>query len=105
MSIPTREEILVLLNANDRAVERALVVLYQNQTADERGSLSTRHSNGIGFNATDAKFGSDLAQKVQKGWRLSPAQIASGRKLIRKYVGQLVAAAEAKAAQKQEAIA
>lgn len=99
MSI-TREEVTHLLRTNDRAVERALVVLFQRQTADEQAAHDTRHTNGVGFNATDAKFGSNLAQKVLKGWKLTPAQISSARRMIIKYGGQLVAAAEEKAARK-----
>jgi hypothetical protein len=104
MSI-TREEVTHLLKTNDRAVERALVVLYQRQTSDEQAVLQTRHTNGVGFNATDAKFGSDLAQKVLKGWRLTPGQIGSARRMLIKYGGQLVAAAEEKAARKSQAVA
>lgn len=97
MSI-TRNEVTHLLLTNDRAVARALVVLYQRQTADEQSAASTRYSNGVGFNATDAKLGSDLAKRVIEGWRLTPGQMAAARRMLIKYGGQLVAAAEAKAA-------
>lgn len=92
----TREDINVLLSTNDRAVARALVVLYERQTDDEKGSGVTKHSNGAGFNATDASFGTALAQWVLSGKRLSAGQLASARRMLGKYSGQLLAIAKAK---------
>lgn len=59
--IANREEILSLLAENtekgERAVGRALVVLLKNQTNAEQRDEATLESNGVGFNAVDAKRG------------------------------------------------
>lgn len=103
----TKDDIKALLEKNDLAVERALVALYNRQTADEQATHTTAHHNGMGFNGVDADFGTSLAEKVLKGWKLSPKQLAAARKMLRKYVGQLLVVAQAtmaaKAAKVQEA--
>lgn len=96
----TKDEILALLAERDAAVARALVALYERQTADEQSALITTHHNKMGFNGLDARFGSELARKVLKGWTLSPKQLAAARKMLRKYAGQLVLVANQKAAAK-----
>lgn len=93
----SKEEILPMLESNNKAVYRALEVLLERQTADERQSENTVHSNGRGFNARDAKFGTDLANRVIH-WRsgkstylypLTAYQLAAARRMLRKYAGQL----------------
>jgi len=81
-------------------VARALVVIYEKQTADERVCQTTSHSNGVGFNGADARFLSSLAEQV-KWWEgtpfgkrqhatpLSERQLAIARKKIVKYSRQL----------------
>jgi hypothetical protein len=98
----TREAILALLDRSDEAVRKAVVAIYRRQTADEKASHTTNHQNGQGFNGTDATFGTSLAEQILglgldwKGQKrtgpskLSEKQIASARKMIKKYVGQLV---------------
>ena len=43
-------------------VGRALWRLWQRQTADEQATKTTKHKNGRGFNAFDAKSGSAAGQ-------------------------------------------
>jgi len=93
----TAESIKALLDANDRAVMRALVALYERQTADEQANAHTSHLNGMGFNGYDAEFGTSLAKQVIRGCILSPRQIAAGRKMCKKYARQLAEVANAKA--------
>lgn len=85
----TKEKIIHLIDTNDKAVVRALVQIYQRQTADEQSAHTTMHHNGVGFGAMDATFLSDIARKAQK-YQLSERQIAAVRKLIRKYWRQLL---------------
>jgi hypothetical protein len=93
----TVESIRVLVNSNPKAVYRALEVLLERQTDDERAEGTTNHLNGRGFNGRDAKFGTDLANQVSD-WRkgmspyaqpLSPKQLAAARRMLHKYAGQL----------------
>ena len=52
-----RDSIVKLLETNDKAIIRALVVLNQYQTADEQVSEDTRHRNGQGFKPCHARMG------------------------------------------------
>ena len=93
----TIQEIRELLQTNDRAVMRAIWVLYERQTATEKASHCTIEDNGVGFNAFDAEFLTSLAEQAeQRGW-LTPRQIQAGRKAVMKYAGQLVRIANGEA--------
>jgi hypothetical protein len=102
---PNRESITALLARNDNAVERALLVLFDRQTADEQMTDATRQHNGRGFTAFDAEIFSSFAKQVRQGRTLSPKQLALARKpdkfgnpRIARYWSQLLEAAEAKQA-------
>ncbi len=92
-----KDTILALLNESDKAVCRAVLAIYDRQTADEQATAATADSNGIGFNGADAGFGSSLAKQYAERGTLSPRQIACARKMMRKYAGQLAEIANAKA--------
>ena len=102
----TQAKIKTLLEKNDRAVERALVVLYDRQTEDEKRADDTKHHNNRGFTQADARFMSSMARQVLRGVHLSARQLAflRGRRSTRfhsrigKYSRQLLEVAEAKAA-------
>lgn len=89
----TREAILEMLDKSDLAVEKAILCVFRNQTEDEKASHSTKHHNGRGFNGRDARYGTYLAQWLIRGNRLNGKHLDSGRKMARRYVGQLVGAA------------
>ena len=91
----SKEEIKNLLLVNDRAVMRAIVVIYNLQTAVEQSCNETHDANGVGFNGVDAPFLSSLAQQVLYKGYLTSKQIACGRKKILKYANQLVKIANA----------
>jgi len=90
----TREQVLRLLATEDRAVEKGILFLHSEQTADERSAGVTRESNGRGFNALSASFGSSLAEWIGKGRKLTPKQVVGGRKICVRHVRQLVAESE-----------
>lgn len=101
----TKAQILNLLNSNDKAIARALVVLNERQTADEQRSEGTLHHNGRGFTPADARMGTSMAGYYSRNKVLSTKQIAYWRKpnakgipRINKYAGQLVEIAAEKAA-------
>jgi hypothetical protein len=58
----SEERIVSLLQSNPRAVERAMVAIYQLQTRDERRAHSTSKLNGIGFSGAHARRGSFYAE-------------------------------------------
>lgn len=98
MTQHTKESITKLLETNDKAVCRALVVLFERQTADEQTSAVTKHRNGMGFNGYDAGFGSWLAKQIMN-WEAAPDRkyahplgrmmIDKARRMVYKYAGQL----------------
>jgi len=93
-----RSDIRLSLLSNDRAVDRAMVILYQRQTVDERSTSSTKHTNGVGFNAADASLGTYYARWVMKGRRLSGQHLIKAREMALRYTGQLLEAAKIKQA-------
>lgn len=90
----TVEQVKALLLKSDLHVERALLAIHKAQTADEQSVKITKHTNMVGFNIPDARFGSSLAEQIQNsvrapGNRLSPKQLLIARKMVIKYRKQL----------------
>lgn len=101
MSEWTVETIRALLSERADAVEQGILRLYEMQTAEERVTHSTYDANGMGFNLYDADFLSSLAERIKYsdrplGRRLSPRQLAVGRRRVMKYAGQLAGIANAR---------
>lgn len=99
--IPTVEQIRERLASDPRWLERGILAIYANQTADEQVSEATRHDNGIGFTGADAHFMSSLAKQIEQshrapGERLSPKQRAIAHERMPKYARQLHGIAKAK---------
>jgi hypothetical protein len=95
-----KNSIANILRTRDEAVDRAMVVLYQRQTQDERIASDTRHSNQRGFSAAHAKLGSYYARWVLKGRRLTGRHLVRAREIALHYTGQLLEAAQQKASQR-----
>ena len=102
----TKQQILNLLNSNDKAIVRAVIVLNERQTADEQRSEGTLHHNGRGFTPADARMGTSMAGYATRTGTLTVKQLAYWRKpnargipRINKYAGQLLEIAQEKAAQ------
>jgi hypothetical protein len=93
----TVEEIRALLLRNPKAVDRAIVVLFERQTPSEQDAAQTSESNGRGFNAFDAERGTYWAKWILSGRSLSGSHLDKARKMSLKYVKQLKEAADIKA--------
>jgi len=93
----TPETIDALLAANPRAVERAITALFARQTADERSTETTRHSNARGFNAADARKLSFVAKFLGEGKHLKTETCVRYVAIVRKYRAQLADIANEKA--------
>lgn len=106
----TENSIVALLNSNDRAVERAILFLYSQQTSDERVTSSTRHDNARGFSAADASRGSYYARWIlgydrqgnrrYPNRRLTGSHLDKARDMVLKYRRQLLAEAIRREAEK-----
>lgn len=92
----TKEEIQEKVRSDPRWAARAIVVLYDRQTADEQNVSATIEHNTIGFNGVDAEILSSFARQVLAGRTLSQKQLAIAYKKLPKYWRQLLEAAKAK---------
>lgn len=93
-----KERIQNKLKEDLEFLEDGILKVYQNQTSDEQRSHSTNKLNGMGFNGTDAEFGSSLAEWIlkgrekfgrKKGASLTVGQVVRGRKMMMKYWRQV----------------
>ena len=64
---------------------RHLLVVYRNQTKDEKRDMTAKKQNGIGFNRADAPILTVLAEKYLKVGFLTTSELATVRRLIVKY--------------------
>ncbi len=83
----TRVQINELLCSNPKAVEHAMVVLFNRQTATEE---STSVYNQMGFSAFNAKTGSYYAKWVMSGRQLTGRHLDKARKIALRHSKQLV---------------
>ena|ERR1035438_4243282 len=99
MKTPNRSTILQSLMTNSKAVEKAIVLLYDRQTSDEQSSRSTKHTNRKGFNSAHAKIGTYYAKWVLSGKSLTGYHYLKAREIACYYAGtQLLEAAKVKSA-------
>ena len=95
----TPDAIRALLDRSDKAVERAVVAIYNLQTHDEQAREDTIHRNGVGFAACHAHRGSYYARWILAGRHLTGQHLDKARRMVRHYVGQLNEIATAHAAE------
>jgi hypothetical protein len=84
------EQLRHRLASNDRWALRALMRIYQNQTADEQCQETTIERNGIGFTGPDAEILTSFARQYQRRGCLSPKQMIILRRRIPAYARQIV---------------
>lgn len=79
-----------LVKTNDKALLRAIVLVYENQTYEERTKDECIENNGTGFNKVDAAEMSKIARKIQEGEELTEGELAKSRNKMQKYWKQLM---------------
>lgn len=84
------EYISKLLSTDNKAVERAIVCIFNRQTLDEQLTKTTRHKNNRGFSSSDARKGTYMAKWIISGKHFSGQWLIDARKMSFKYIGQLV---------------
>ncbi len=93
-----KHEIHSFIQNDDRAVCRAILALFNQQTVHEQNTESTCYHNKRGFTGADAGFFSSLAKQISrynsspiKKYKLplSPKQIEIARPRLYKYATQL----------------
>ena len=85
-----KESLKDLLNRNDKAVYRAILLIYSFQTDEEKYIGTTKTVNGKGFNKFDVEVLSSFAVQLRRGQELTPKQMYIARPKIKKYVGQIL---------------
>ena len=85
-----------LLDTNDLAVGRALLVMFDRQTSNEQLAERTADKNDIGFSGVDAEICSSFAKQYKSRGFLSPKQMVIARKKMKKYWKQLAEIARGK---------
>lgn len=93
-----------LLRTNDQALMKAIVTIYDNQTADEKLTGESKEYNGIGFNRFDSEKMSRIAAKLKHEKQISQSDLAEARYAMPKYWKQLMVISKRKIAEKQETV-
>lgn len=84
-----KSEIVELLNNTPRAVEKAMLALYERQTMDEKASATTNHHNRQGFSGWTARSGTYYARYVNHGGMLTGKHLEKARKIAIHHAIQL----------------
>ena len=79
-----------LVMTNDRALLRAVVLIYDNQTNEEKVWNKSIDWNGIGFNRWDSSEMSEIAKKIKRKEELKQNEIIHARYVMPKYWKQLM---------------
>lgn len=79
-----------LLKTNDKALLRAIVLIYDNQTDEEKYKGESVEDNNVGFTKWDAKEMGDIARKLKRGEPLTTGELAKSRNKMQKYWKQLM---------------
>lgn len=94
-----------LLKSDDRALARAIVLIYNNQTPEEKQTGKSIEDNQIGFTKWDAKELGTIAKKIKQKQPLTEAELAKSRNKMVKYWRQLMVISKAKMSKKAEQMA
>ena len=79
-----------LLKTNDKALLRAIILIYDNQTSEEKDKGESIEDNCIGFSKIDAKEMGDIARKIKANKALTKGELAKSRNKMQKYWKQLM---------------
>ena len=74
---------------------RALEIIYDYQTSDEKAVRRTKHANSVGFSAADAKILSGFHSFYKKNKFLTDKQTYRLHKLMPKYWRQIIEVSDA----------
>lgn len=85
-----RDYITNLLKTNDKALCRAIVVLYEMQTDEEKMKGEAIEDNGAGFGKVDAAEMGRVARKIMHNQPLEASEWARMRNKVPKYWKQLM---------------
>ena len=79
-----------LLVTNNKALFRAIILIYDKQSEEEKAMEKSINEDGEGFSKYDAKYMSKVAKKLKSGKELSYSEIAMSRVIMPRYWRQLM---------------
>ena len=79
-----------LVKTNDNALLKAITLIYDNQTQEEKNKDESIEDNRIGFSKIDAYEMGQIARKIKSGQPLTKGEIAKSRNKMQKYWKQLM---------------
>lgn len=79
-----------LVRTNDVALKRAIVLIHNRQTEDERQKQESTENNNVGWTKWDAKEMGEIADKLIRGEELTLGELAKSRNKMCKYWKQLM---------------
>ena len=85
-----KEYLQNLVRTNKKALYRAIVVIAEYQTPEEKAWGMTIDHNGVGFGAVDAEMMTALALRLKNGGELTRRELAICRNKMPKYWRQLM---------------
>lgn len=90
-----REYLTNLLKTNDRALLKAITVIYDFQTEEEKLKGAAIDENDRGFGKVDARDLGHIAEKIRANIPLTEGELARARNKMPKYWQQLMAVSKA----------
>lgn len=91
-----------LVRTNEKALLKSIMLIYNNQTFEEKEAGTSIYENKIGFNRFDSKEMMRIARKIKQGTRLTEYEIAHARIVMPKYWKQLMIISKQKQKDKKE---
>lgn len=85
-----RRELQALLLASDKALERAIIRIWEQQTYSEQEAGMAIIADGVGFNKRDAPLMSKYARQLLYTGELTAYQKKKARSIMPKYWKQLM---------------
>ena len=85
-----KDSIQSLLLSDPRAMNKAILKIYERQTEVEQCAGQTIENNGIGFNGVDSEIMSSFAKQLAQRGFLTPKQTMIARKKMPKYWKQIL---------------
>lgn len=79
-----------LLKSNDRALVKAIVLIHDLQTEEEKSKGESVEDNFVGWTKWDAQEMGNIANKIKRGEPLTNGELAKSRNKMQKYWKQLM---------------
>lgn len=90
-----REYLTNLLKTNDKALLKAITVIYDFQTEEEKRKGAAIDENDRGFGKVDARDLGNMAEKIRANIPLTEGELARARNKMPKYWQQLMRVSKA----------